>query len=65
MISASDARRISKGAKSLAMLCLFGMLSVASISVMNTAYAESTQTTVTKLDGEISLEKTMTTYEYT
>ena len=61
MISAPGARRISKSAKTLAMLCLFGMFSVASISVIDTAYAEKLQTTVTKLDGEISLEKTMTT----
>ena len=60
MISAST-HRISKSAKGLAMLCIFGMLSVVSVSVMETAYAEASQTTVTKLDAEVSLEKTTTT----
>ena len=55
----------SKGTKistrNLAMLCLFGTLSVAFASSLDTsAYAESSQTTVTKIDDEKSLEKTVT-----
>ena len=63
VISASDIQGIckTKSAKSLATLCLFGILLSISISLLDmSAFAESSQTTVTKLDDEISLEKTVT-----
>jgi len=42
-----------------AISCIFGMMLIMSISLFDmTAFAESSQTTVTRLDDEISLEKT-------
>jgi len=60
-IIATSARGIKLGTRSLAVLCLFGIFSVAFASSLdNSAFAEPPQTTVTKIDDEISLEKTVT-----
>lgn len=48
--------------KVLAALCFFGIMLSASIFFLDVpAFAEESQTTTTKLDDEISLEKTVTT----
>ena len=58
---ATSARGIKLGTISFAVLCLFGIFSVAFTSSLdNSAFAEPFQTTVTKIDDEISLEKTLT-----
>ena len=60
-ILASSGRGIKLSTRSLAMLCLFGVFSIAfASSANNSAFAEPSQTTVTKIDDEISLEKTVT-----
>ena len=52
----------TKNAKNLSALCFFAMLLGVSVSLSDmSAFAESSQTTVVRLDDEISLEKTETT----
>ena len=64
VIATSGRRGIKLGARVLPMLCLFGVFSIAfassSSSFDGSAFAESSQTTVTKIDDEVSLEKTVT-----
>ena len=63
VISASDMSRTckTKNVKSLATLCIFGIMLSMSIFLLNVpAFAETSQTTVIKLDDELSLEKTVT-----
>jgi len=63
MISASTIQEIgkTKSAKSLMTLSLFGMLMSMSIFLTDmSAFAETSQTTVLKLDDEISLQQTVT-----
>jgi len=62
VVSVSEILRICKTGNqtSLATLCIFGMMLIMSVSLLDmTAFAESSQTTVTRLDDEISLEKTI------
>ncbi|MDH3311539.1 MAG: hypothetical protein OEM28_00125 [Nitrosopumilus sp.] len=61
VVSVSDILRKRKtgNVKSFATSCIFGMmLSLSSLMFDVSAFAESTQTTVMKLDDETSLEKT-------
>jgi hypothetical protein len=63
VISASDMSRTckTKNVKSLATLCIFGIMLSMSIFLLNApAFAETSQTTVIKLNDELSLEKTVT-----
>lgn len=63
VISVSDISKICQtiNTKSLSALCLFGMLLSMSVFFYDMpAFAETSQTTTTKLDDEISLEKTIT-----
>ena len=63
MISASTIQEIgkTKSAKSLMTLSLFGMLMSMSIFLTDmSAFAETSQTTVLKLDDETSLQQTVT-----
>lgn len=63
MISASTIQEIgkTKSAKSLMTLSLFGMLLSMSIFLTDmSAFAETSQTTVLKLDDETSLQQTVT-----
>ena len=60
-VIASSVKGINLSTRSFAMLCLFGVFSVALASSFdNSVYAEPSQTTVTKIDDEKSLEKTVT-----
>ena len=62
MVTASDKLRKCKtrNQTSWTTTCIFGMMLIMSISLFGmTAFAESSQTTVTRLDDEISLEKTV------
>lgn len=64
IISVSDTPRTSRveNAKRLSTLCIFGILLSMSVFLLDmSAFAEKSQTTTTKLDDEISLEKTVTT----
>ena len=58
---ATSARGAKVCTRILPMLCMFGVFSVAFASSLEySAFAEPSQTTVTKIDDEISLEKTVT-----
>ena len=60
-IIATSGRGTKLNTRILPMLCLFGVFSIAFTSSLdNSAFAEPSQTTVTKIDDEISLEKTVT-----
>ncbi|WP_246282116.1 hypothetical protein [Nitrosopumilus ureiphilus] len=62
VVSVSDILRACKtgNTKSFATSCIFGMMLSLSVLMFDvSAFAESTQTTVTRLDDEISLEKTI------
>ncbi len=62
VISASDMSRTckTKNVKSLATLCIFGIMLSMSIFLLNMpAFAETPQTTEIKLDDETSLQKTV------
>lgn len=64
VVSVSDTPRTSRvrNAKRLSTLCLFGILLSMSVFLLDmSAFAEKSQTTTTKLDDEISLEKTVIT----
>lgn len=59
VISVSDILRNCNTGKSLSTLCIFGMMLNMFIPLFDiTAFAESSQTIVTRLDDETSLEKT-------
>ena len=63
IISASDTSRTCRkiNLRNLATLSIFGIMLSVSVSLLDVpAFAETTQTTVIKLDDEISLEKTVT-----
>jgi len=61
VLAVSNAHVIHK-TKSLAILCTFGILLSMSISLSDmSAFAESSQTTVMRLNDELSLQKTVTT----
>ena len=60
-ISASKKQRKPTETKGLALLCVFGMLLSISIFSDMTVFAESSETTIVKLDQERSLQKTVTT----
>ena len=60
-ILATHERRTELSTRILPMLCMFGVFSIAFASSLdNSVFAEPSQTTVTKIDDEISLEKTVT-----
>lgn len=64
VISVSDISQIctTRNTKNLSVLYIFGMLLSMSVFFLDMpAFAEMSQTTTTKLDDEISLEKTVTT----
>ena len=64
VVSVSDTPRTSRvrNTKRLSTLCIFGILLSMSIFLLDmSAFAEKSQTTITKLDDEISLEKIITT----
>lgn len=63
MISVSNTHKIRKTrhVKNMTIACIFGMLFVASVPYSGVSvFAESTQTTMLKLDDEKSLQKTIT-----
>ena len=63
VVSVSDTQRTcrTRNGKSLTTLCFFGIMLIMSVPLLDMrAFAEPSQTTVTKLDDEISLEKTVT-----
>lgn len=60
-VLASSVKGINLSTRNFSMLCLFGVFSIALASSFdNSAFAETPQTTVTKIDDEKSLEKTVT-----